>query len=188
MHGEGQKAEISRWVNEHSDSLFAYVVARIRDRELAKDLVQETFLSAWKNMEQFDTNASVKTWLFAILKNKLIDHYRKEAARPMAPWPDTHDPYFDEAEHWHSASFPAPWPGDRSPGVETKEFYGILRACQGKLKSIQNHVFSMKYLDGLNSDEICSQLGLTPANYWVLVHRAKLQLRACLEKNWFLKK
>jgi RNA polymerase sigma-70 factor (ECF subfamily) len=79
------------------------------------------------------------------------------------------------------------WGVDYNTVIEQKEFYSILELCKSKLKAVQNAVFSMKYLDGIESEEICKELNITSSNYWVLIHRAKLQLRTCLEKNWFNK-
>ena len=179
----------TRWVTDYSDMLYRYTLPRVKDGEAAKDLVQETFLAAWRNYENFKGEISEKNWLFTILKNKIIDHYRKNAHRITESLPDTGtgDGFFDEAEHWTAASGPKEWGVDYSKGIEKKEFYAILDTCKKKLKEIHNHVFTMKYLDGLESEEICKELNITPSNYWVLIHRAKLHLRSCLEKNWFAK-
>ena len=93
--------------------------------------------------------------------------------------------YFDEKEHWTKSASPTKWGAGEST-IEQKEFYEVLRKCKNKLKDIQNTVFSLKYLEGMESEEICKELNISASNYWVLIHRAKLQLRACLEKNWFL--
>ena len=92
--------------------------------------------------------------------------------------------FFDEREHWRKGMYPRQWSVDFSNTAETKEFYKVFRSCGGKLKELQNAVFVMKYIDGLESGEICKELSISASNYWVLIHRAKVQLRACLEKNW----
>jgi RNA polymerase sigma-70 factor (ECF subfamily) len=127
---------------------------------------------------------SEKNWLYAILKNKIIDHFRKASTRltDSLPGTATDDPYFDEAAHWKQSMHPKEW-DDSDSLVTKKEFYETLRNCKNKLKKIQDMVFTMKYLEGLDSEEICKVLNLTTSNYWVLIHRAKLQLRACLEKT-----
>jgi RNA polymerase sigma-70 factor (ECF subfamily) len=179
----------TKWVNEYGDMLYRYALPRVNDSDTAKDLVQETFLSAWHNYGNFKGEISEKNWLFTILKNKIIDHFRKASTRLTESLPgiaDT-DPYFDEVEHWTSTSTPRDWQTDLNSAIDRKEFYEVLNKCKAMLKEIQNTVFTMKYLDGLESDDICKVLNITTSNYWVLIHRAKLQLRACLEKNWFLK-
>jgi len=174
-----------QWIQKYSDALYAYTVVRINDAGLAEDIVQETFLSAWKNRESYKGEASEKNWLFTICKNKIIDHYRKKASSIVRPAEfDTSDSYFNDEEHWTSESAPNDWGIDYSKTIETKEFYSILELCKKKLQEMQQSVFVMKYLEDLDSDEICKVLNITSSNYWVLIHRAKLQLRSCLEKNW----
>jgi len=181
--------DAAKWVNEYGDMLYRYALPRVNDSETAKDLVQETFLAAWRNYDNFKGEISEKNWLFTILKNKIIDHFRKASTRLTDNLPGIadDDPYFDEKDHWTTASAPRNWNVDTESLIHQKEFYEVLSKCKGKLKEIQNTVFTMKYLDGLESDDICKELNITASNYWVLIHRAKLQLRACLEKNWFLK-
>jgi RNA polymerase sigma-70 factor (ECF subfamily) len=177
-----------RWVEEFGDLLYKYTLPRVSDSGIAKDLVQETFLAAWRNIDNFKGEASEKNWLFTILKNKIIDHYRK-ASTKLTDVVDTNSAYdgFNENGHWTKAAAPKAWGVDYNTVIEQKEFYSILELCKSKLKAVQNAVFSMKYLDGIESEEICKELNITSSNYWVLIHRAKLQLRTCLEKNWFNK-
>lgn len=169
--------------------LYRYALPRVNDADIAKDLVQETFLAAWRNHEKFKGEISEKNWLYTILKNKIIDHFRKAATRltDRLPGIADEDAYFDDKQHWSAAASPGQWNGDTDGDLNRKEFYDILKACKSKLKKIQDMVFTMKYQEDMESEEICKVLNISPSNYWVLIHRAKLQLRACLEKNWFLK-
>ena len=180
--------DATKWVSDYSDMLYRFALPRVNDAEIAKDLVQDTFLAAWRNYENFKGEISEKNWLYAILKNKIIDHFRKASTRLTDNLPGMADEenYFAEAEHWTQAAAPNEWNTGNSP-IEKKEFYEVLRKCKTKLKEIQNTVFTLKYLEGMGSEEICKELNITASNYWVLIHRAKLQLRACLEKNWFIK-
>ena len=179
---------ISQWVNDYGDQLYRYALPRVNDSEIAKDLVQDTFLAAWRNVEKYKGEASEKNWLFTILKNKIIDHYRKASTRNEERMNDLNEEayYFNNDGHWSEQASPNDWGVDYNDQINPKEFYEILEKCKKKLKEIQNAVFSMKYLEGFESDEICKELNITPSNYWVLLHRAKVQLRACLEKNWFI--
>ncbi|MES2328918.1 MAG: sigma-70 family RNA polymerase sigma factor [Bacteroidota bacterium] len=175
-----------QWVNQYADALYGYTLHRVNDAALAEDIVQETFLSAWKARDTFKGEASEKSWLFTICKNKIIDHYRKKArdiVQPLAERSAT-DGFFDEVEHWTQEDQPADWGIDYQQNIDNKEFYQVLEGCKKKLQELQQAVFSMKYLEDLDSAEICKVLGITSSNYWVLIHRAKLQLRGCLEKNW----
>lgn len=174
-----------QWIQNYSDTLYSYTLPRVNDSALAEDIVQETFLSAWKARNSFKGEASEKSWLFTICKNKIIDHYRKKAKDIVQPIPErsSTDDFFDEAQHWTHEDKPADW-GNVEEKIDNKEFYKVLEGCKKKLQQAQQAVFSMKYLEDLDSAEICKALDITPSNYWVLIHRAKMQLRTCLEKNW----
>ena len=176
----------SSWVSNYADALYAYAKPRVTDAQLAEDLVQETFLSAWKARDGFKGEASEKSWLFTILKNKIIDHYRKKSKEIIQTGheADATDGFFNEAEHWTKADQPSDWGIHPSDSIDQKEFYTILEGCKKKLQQLQQTVFVMKYMEDMNADEICKELNITPSNYWVLIHRAKLGLRACMEKNW----
>lgn len=182
------KLNVNQWVNEYADQLYRYALPRVEDAEIAKDLVQDTFLSAWRNAENFKGEASEKNWLYTILKNKIIDHYRKASTRKEERFSEnqSEEYYFNEDGHWTETASPNEWGVNYNEKINQNEFYEVLEKCKKKLKEIQNAVFSMKYLEGLESEEICKELNLTSSNYWVLLHRAKVQLRACLEKNWFI--
>ena len=174
-----------QWVNKYADLLYAYTFARINDTGSAEDIVQDTFLSAWKNKESYKGDASEKNWLFAICKNKIIDHYRKishQIARPTDF--DASDAFFDDKGHWTAEAGPVNWGVEDHQRLEKKEFYSILELCKKKLQQLQQSVFVLKFMEGQDSEEICKVLNITASNYWVLMHRAKLQLRSCLNKNW----
>lgn len=172
-----------KWVDNYADTLYAYTMARVNDMQQAEDIVQNTFLSAWKGRETYKGQASEKNWLFAILKNKIIDHFRKQSQNKVTAIADEKEMYFEDG-HWKAESAPKEWGIDMDQPVETKEFYSVLDKCKQKLKDIQQSVFVMKYMEDIDADEICKVLNITPSNYWVLIHRAKLHLRKCLEKNW----
>ena len=172
------------WVTNYADALYAYCLCRVNDVQAAEDIVQNTFLSAWKARDTYNGAASEKNWLYAILKNKIIDHFRKQANSVVSVSAGEENIYFDDAEHWTGETAPKDWGINTEQPVETKEFYTFLEKCKQKLKEIQQSVFVMKYMEELDSEEICKVLDITPSNYWVLIHRAKLHLRKCLEKNW----
>ncbi|MEN9569988.1 MAG: hypothetical protein RL172_1219 [Bacteroidota bacterium] len=173
-----------KWVQLYADALFSYAIARVQDSAVAEDLVQDTFLSAWKSREQYNGTASEKTWLYTICKNKIIDHFRRQTASPMVLDDAELANYFDEGGHWKPSAAPRAWRIETESAIETKEFYQVLASCRKKLKSVQQMLFSMKYLEDAATDDICKYLNITPSNYWVLIHRVKLHLRKCLEKNW----
>lgn len=182
-----RQLDATRWVNNYSDSLFTYALRRVKDTHTAKDLVQDTFLAAWRNAENYNGTAPVLSWLYAILKNKIIDHYRNTANRltdELASENYEGDHYFGANGQWLSSVSFANWSSSPVNPLDSKEFIKIFNNCKKKLKDLQGAVFTMKYIDGMGSDKICIELNISSSNYWVLIHRSKLQLKACLEKTW----
>ena len=178
------------WVDKYADKLYRFALMRVSDKEVAEDLVQDAFLSALKNAENFRGEVSEINWLYTILKGKIIDHYKKASTRLSENIGDTPlDFYFEKGGHWAKKSAPANWDiAYDTDRAETADFYHVLENCKHKLKEIQNAVFTLKYIDDKDSEDICKELGISSSNYWVLLHRAKLQLRECIERNWFDKK
>lgn len=185
-----KEAEFRRWVEDYSDQLYNYAVQRRFDAVDARDLLQETFLAAWRNMDNYKGQASVKNWLYIILKSKITDYFRKAANKVVIESihnDHNDDTYFDAKGHWAQSAYPKPLHVNFDDTLEAREFNDAIRNCSSKLKQIQNTVFIMKYVDGLESEDICTSLGISTSNYWVIIHRAKVQLRACLQKNWMSK-
>ena len=179
----------AEWVKKYADNLFKHAIVRVSDRETARDLVQETFLSALQNLALFRGESSEKTWLYSILKNKIIDHYRKTAGRDnlfvsREDGEPILDFYFDEEGEWKETTHPNPWERNTADDLSSKEFHDILQKCLSKLTAQCRAVFVFKYLEELEFEEICKELSITTSNYWVRMHRAKLQLRQCIEKKW----
>lgn len=170
------------WVDQHGDYLFRYALARLRDRATAEDLVQDTFLAALRGREQFAGRSSERTWLVAILKRKLIDHLRQRR-RTVAVGPDPWaDGLFDARGKWRVE--PGHWE-DAGAALERQEFWDVFGDCLGQLPGRLRRVFLLRQVDDRPSAEICQVLGLTVNNLWVMVHRARLRLWACLQENWF---
>jgi len=180
-----KEEQFKDWVRMYSDMLFSHAIMRGFDHDGARDIVQDTFYSAWKKSDGFEGKASVKNWLFVILKNKITDYYRKSANHASVMISE-YDAQFDDTGHWAKLSYPKELTIDPSDPQDNIDFHKILENCSAKLNKIQKTVFFMKYLGDLKSDDICLQLSITSNNYWIILHRAKVQLRACLEKNWFL--
>ncbi len=176
------------WIVLYGDLLFKHAKARVQDAAVAEDLVQDTFLSALKHWEGFREESTVKTWLFSILKNKILNYYRKAAREllisglTLENLPE--NPYFTPVGKWNVKQSPKAGRSENLTELEAKEFYKVLLSCREKLQELQNAVFTMKYLDDLNSQEICKELEISVSYYWTLMHRAKLQLRKCMELNW----
>ncbi|MBS1530175.1 MAG: sigma-70 family RNA polymerase sigma factor [Bacteroidetes bacterium] len=169
--------------------MYAYARARVNDEEQARDLVQETFLAALEKMKTFEGRSSERTWLTAILRNKIIDVYRRRSSglqqTELRPAEEEQADFFEhEYGHWNPEPAPKHFGLDEYDPLRGKEFEHILAQCLKKLPALWMSVFTMKHLDDESSEAICSELKLTSSNFWVIIHRAKLNLRACLQKNW----
>lgn len=177
---------ISRLFEENADYLFSFAISRVNDQHVAEDLVQETFLSALKSYDSFQNKSKASTWLIAILKNKIIDHYRKRVREFSKESLDglSTDEYFNDKGHWKNEARPKPWQFEAEKGVHQEEFYKVLQLCMSRLNEIQRMAFAMKYMEDADTTDICKELEITASNYWVIIHRAKLQLRKCLETQW----
>jgi RNA polymerase sigma-70 factor (ECF subfamily) len=178
------KLDPHTWVAKYSDELFGFAFMRVSDEETARDLIQDTFLSALKNLETFKGEISEKNWLYFILKNKIIDHYRKNSKTPLTRIDDEQeqDEFFTDSGHWKKEALPNPFAFAVNNPQHSFEFYEILEKCKRKLNELQLNLFSMKFLDEMDSEEICKELEISSSNYWVLIHRIKLKIRKCIEK------
>ncbi len=183
------------WVKSYGDYLFSYCFLRVRNRETAEDLVQETFLSAFAARERFAGESAEKTWLVAILKNKIIDYYRKkdvlkETDSYLAETDDDFSrEFFNESNgHWLREGAPQLWTAAADANLNQEEFSRVLLACIEKMPPKLVPVFIAKFIDDEESETICKVHALSASNYWVIIHRAKVLIRSCLEKNWFLKR
>ncbi len=177
------------WVKTYADYLFAFAKQRINDDELARDLVQDTFLAALEKKDSFKGLSAERTWLVAILKYKIIDVYRKKAGGKHVNVDNLRsevkiDSFFEENGHWQTAHQPKEFTVNDTDFLEKKEFDLIFKKCLEKLPALWLSVFKMKHLDEEDSQNICTDLQISSANFWVIMHRAKLSLRSCLEKNW----
>lgn len=174
------------WLEEHGDYLFRFALSRVRSRETAEDLVQETLLAAVRAQNSFQGRSTARTWLVSILKNKIIDHFRK-ANREILDNEGVVEPSegpecFNTAGIWNSTV--TDWAADPTTLLERKEFHKVLSECLQKLPHKMREIFTLKVLDDVDSKEICKVLGVSSSNLWVLLHRARMGLRDCIEKNW----
>jgi RNA polymerase sigma-70 factor (TIGR02943 family) len=180
-------SEPRRWVERYADHLYSYAFARLDDEELARDLVQETFLAALEKLEQFRGNSSERTWLTAILKYRIIDVYRKRNSGLRTEKIDEEPEleFFEQDNgHWKEQYSPRPIRTQGFDPLLNKELAAILKRCFQKLPALWLSVFTMKHMDDTATDVICKELKVTPANFWVIIHRAKLNLRACIQRSW----
>ena len=183
--------EPESWVDEYGDFLYRFALSRVKEASIAEDLVQETFLAALSARKNFRGRSSVRTWLIAILKHKIVDHIRKKVREKTsdkvesisdATLNDPIDASFDNVGEWQTR--PAKWTINPNKLYEQKEFIDILYRCLGELQERQAKAFMMREIEGLTTDEICKVLKISATNSWVMLYRARMWLRQCLESKW----
>lgn len=190
-----KSADAGMWLEEHGDYLFKYALFRLRDQTAAEDTVQETFLAAIKAHEKFEGRGSERTWLVGILKHKITDHFRRTVREaPIGEGVDDgpeHDEFFTRTDgwdhHWNNDYAPNEWHSTPAELVEQEDFWRVFSDCLTPLPQRTASAFTLREVDGLSSEEICETLSITVSNLWVMLHRARLHLRNCLERNWFRK-
>ena len=175
------------WVDKYGDYLYRFALSRLHDRAAAEDLVQETFLAALKARKNFKGRSSVATWLAGILKHKIIDNFRKESrnqpVEDVEPFASNLENLFDEKGKWKIR--PSKWTSNPTELYEQKEFMKILGLCLSELSGRLARVFTLRELEELSTKEICKVFNISATNCWVMLYRARMLLRRCLEINWF---
>jgi RNA polymerase sigma-70 factor, ECF subfamily len=170
--------------------LLRYARLQLRSPEAAEDAVQETLLAALAGEANFASRSNLRTWLTGILKHKIVDAIRRQAReRPASDLESESDAgefdaLFDRRGHWQEA--PAVWEQPEG-SLQQKQFFAVLEACLRALPERTARVFMMREHLGLETSEICKEVGITATHCWVLLHRARMALRLCLETNWFAK-
>jgi RNA polymerase sigma-70 factor, ECF subfamily len=167
--------------------LLRYALLQLRDRDSAEDVVQETLLAALEGRARFEGKSSAKTWLTGILKHKIIDLIRRRSReQPLAGTDDETesdvvDALFQANGHWQQ--FPSDW-GNPERALEDKRFREVFELCAQVMPVRSARVFMMREVLELSTEEICKEIGITPTNLWVILHRARLSLRECIEMKW----
>lgn len=179
-------------IEGHRSYLVRYALAQLRDSQLAEEAVQEALVAALESIGGFDGRSTLRTWLTSILRFKVIDLQRravKERAQETLEeekvgadddsWLDDH---FDETGHWR---FPPQAWSDPESALEQRRFWEAFERCLSGLPGAASRVFFRREILGDETEAICKDEGITPSNCWVIMHRARLSLRGCLELNWF---
>jgi RNA polymerase sigma-70 factor (ECF subfamily) len=190
---DNQPTNPDQWVDLHGDYLYGYAMRRLRDADLVEELVQETFLAALQSRQKFAGQSSERTWLIGILKHKIVDRFRKSSRE--VPLDDAellaneHDSMFRQTGewvgHWTSDAAPKDWGHDPRAAMEKKEFWNTLDRCLGELPPRLAQVFILREVEELSTEEICQTLNISANNLWVMLHRARTQLRQSLEAGYF---
>lgn len=178
-------------IETHRAYLVHYALAKLRDRGEAEEVVQEALVAALESLPDFRGDSSLRTWLTAILRFKIADHQRRavrerqvfESPPEEAPGDESWlDAQFDETGHWREK--PQAWL-DPESALEQRHFWEVFERCLGKLPAQGGRVFFQREVLGEDTRGICEAEGITEGNCWVILHRARNALRACLETNWF---
>jgi RNA polymerase sigma-70 factor (ECF subfamily) len=177
------------WVDQYGDYLYRFALARIRNQAVAEDLVQETFLAALHGRKSFKGRSAVKTWLSAILKHKIVDYLRKKSREQLINDTDTItesiDGFFHKNGNWKIR--PEKWNLDPSKIYEQREFMDTFYKCLSELPDRLSKAFVLREMEGYSTKEICNDLQVSSTNSWVMLYRARMFLRRCLELFWFNK-
>lgn len=176
----------NKWIDLYSDYLYNFTITRVNDREIAKDLVQETFFASLKSMKNFKGEASERTWLISILKRKIIDHYRKINSKKGKAEIRMDFKYDDDIEgNWLEEQVADTHYKTAEDNLINQELGEAIFSCLAKLPEKQATVFRMKTIEKLETETICNELNITSSNLWVIIHRARIAMAECMEKNWF---
>jgi len=175
----------NKWIDSYADYLFNYTITRVSNRDIAEDLVQETFFSGLKSAVNFKGEASERTWLVSILKRKIIDHYRKinsnkGKAEVRINYSD------DESEgDWLEERVADPFDRNAEGTLENQELGLAIHNCLEKLPQKQADIFKMKTIQNFDTEAICNEFDISASNLWVIIHRARTALAGCLDETWF---
>lgn len=182
--------ELSRQLVDLRPRLVRFARLQLREDAAAEDAVQDALLAAAQNADRFEGASAAATWVFAILRNKLVDEFRRRGRDPVAlaemegetALESMFEEQFDARGHWRE---PPPAWSDPAASMEQKRFWEAFEVCISALPERPARVFGMRELLGMESEEICKELGISSSNCWVLLHRARLGLRDCLSRRWF---
>lgn len=168
------------------DDLLRFTQLQLRDPSIAEDIVQETLSAAYAKRDSFSAKANIKTWIFSILRNKIVDQFRhlsRHKEDSLSLEKDL-EGLFDTSGHWNRDKRPGEW-GNPEKALVDEQFWQVFDLCLNNLPAATARVFSMRELMGLTTNEICIALEISETNCWVILHRARSKLRLCLESTWF---
>ncbi len=180
--------DVTTLEQQHS-YLLRYAMLQLRDPHLAEDVVQETMLAAIESRNNFAGQSSVRTWLVGILKHKIMDLLRKKVREPQLASKEDEDPLENiSAESFHGSGHwvnpPQTW-ANPTQSFENQKFWEMFEFCTQRMPLSSARAFMMREVMELSTEEICQELAISTTNCWVILHRARLALRECLDLHWF---
>jgi RNA polymerase sigma-70 factor (TIGR02943 family) len=181
-----QVIDANQWVDLYGDLMYRYTLVRVKDQGAAEEIVQVTFLAALQATHTYAGRSSEKSWLFGILKHKILDHFReikKNRSYDLSPEDDQDPCEYGPAGHWKK--MPQNWRLDPEKSAVNQELTEKLALCLDGLSDKFRQIFVLKEIDGVDTEQICKEFDIKPTNLWVILHRARNQLKNCLEIHWF---
>ena len=184
---EGRQLDPAAWVDAHGQVLYRYALARVRRPEVAEDLVQETLVAALGAQDRFKGRSTERTWLVGILRHKIMDHLRSRS-RGMGEanqvrHSDWLEEFFDDRGRWRRT--PDPEAVKPEALAENEEFWAVFDGCLDDLSPRHREAFARRVIEQEETNSICKALGVTATNLWVILFRARTQMRRCLTLKWF---
>jgi RNA polymerase sigma-70 factor (TIGR02943 family) len=179
--------EPEKWVENYADMLYRYTLVLVKGPDVADELVQVTFFAALKSQHTFAGKSTEKTWLFGIFKHKTMDRFRSSKKNLNLDITDADADRIQFDTTGHMTPSPNNWNVDPEKATENKELAQVLAKCMNGLSEKFHHIFVLKEIEGLSSEKICKEFNLKPTNLWVMLHRARNQLKLCMESNWLTK-
>ena len=174
------------WVDMYADYLYRYALSRVHDATTAEDLVQETFLAGLRGVSTFKEHVEVKYWLRGILRHKVVDYIRKQVRLEYTDEVEKYDERPSALRKYVGVTSIGveKWTFDPAQYYENREFWEIFANCLRKLKDPLRSIYIIKELENESNEKICKEFNITPNNLWVIIHRARLQLKKCLNLKW----
>lgn len=178
------KLNPNKWVDRYANYLYNYTIVRVNDHEIAQDIVSETFLAGLRSKDNFKGNAKERTWLVAILKHKIIDHYRhksslKGSAEMQVDWNNE-----DQQGDWLEERVQDGINPNITDLIENQELGSAILECLGTLDEKHAEIFRLRTMENYETEAICNEYDITPSNLWVIIHRARKAMMDCLKENW----
>lgn len=188
MDSKGNQTTLNpeAWVDRYADYLYNFAISRVGDEDTAKDILQDTFVAALQASKSFKGNAAERTWLVAILKHKIIDHYRRsnsQKAKAEVPLDSEFDPSGEGNPLQRQIADPEST-RENDP-MENSELGLAIQNCLSQIPRNHARAFSLKTIEHWTTEDICKELNVSPSNLWVMVHRARTALMECLNAQWF---
>lgn len=172
--------------------MLRFASLQLRDEHLAEDVVQEALTAAVTGRREFAARSALKTWVFGILRNKIVDAIRVRGrsinigalADEETELDEVFESLFKANAHWHPELRPHEW-GDPEAALHQEQFWAVFDACLNHLPPNTARVFMMREFLEFDTDEVCAELRISIGNCHVILHRARNGLRRCLEQSWF---